>query len=253
MSNLRRSMMMAGRGGGVPTIAKGVETITGENTYIEVTHNFGTLNYIIVCRNTNIRANAVGIMGCWLVSGVGAYNVTIQGANRTAFVFESEARNGSIVNNVVTGFAGQIVTYATTTTARIYCRNTSYPFIMGDRYEWVAVAVDSLPNSNTLDASSATIEYSHTLGTDNFIGACYAASPQFGVNGSLAAFVAPKFFENLSGILAIGLETRSTWSGYSSPLVSLSTGTSSSVTFAGRASSYPFQAGVYNSTLIDIT
>lgn len=256
MSNLRRSMMMAGREGGASAVVRGEYVLASDAASFTITHNLNTQNYLLLVRAqtpvSNVNAcNGTFVLGKYIPTHLSCYG---NGSMHSviAWVFEVRTNNATYqgvpnqMNTIESGFGAN--------SAVVAARSSSYPFKAGT-YDWMAINLDLVADAQgdvTTTEGLQTITINDNLGTANKIGVMYADTPTLNINGSVGFIYHHDYFAGMirSGTTGTGyeFETRNT-SAYldNSQIVTAPTAgsTANSLDFTARTATYKFAAGKY--------
>ena len=177
------------------------------------------------------------------------FNTKIGGTAYSIASATFEARTNSTLNMGVPQSPSTISSKFLSNSARVYCRNNSYPF--NGEYQWVAIDIDGNADASgttNLESNSSSVTINDNLGTTNKVGIIYKDSATLGASGWNAAIYTADWFcavrNSVSGYMC-GIESRSTWADYTElSNTTTSTFENNSTTFAARSSYYLF-AGDY--------
>lgn len=226
-----------------PKVVRGSFTVAEDSTTQTITHNIGTLNYVVLYRNKNYRTNVNSVMEGIVVCGMSKYKPYIGSSYRDTVSVLSEARGGSRYSSVSN--SSQPDSYRTENTIILAARNSTYKFLAGDEFDWIVISLDNVgyKTTKTLDTASQYMSVGNNLGTTDIFSICLIDSPTFTVDGCLVSLNHNAYLTNLQ---ATCFEVRTTYNNYCSPFtINAPTITDSTVEFRTRSNAYKFETGDY--------
>ena len=189
----RRAMMTHAET--APAYVKGSWTQSGNSTTHSITHNLDTSNYVVIYRNANIRTGVSAVMeGCLLVGLITDYNYVSVGTQRTETAYVSEARNGESQY-----FANTLNINPNTSgknEAVLPARSSSYPFMDGETYEWIAFDYEKIsPSIVTLEEGTTELTLTNTAdSSDVLVMALRDGMPSTNAYGTIVGVLSSGFF-----------------------------------------------------------
>ena len=247
----RRAMMVQG-GGVSPAVKRGTLTLDSTMASIDVQHNIGSNNYILLLRHINPTLGDAKNHGAILIGKQITEDYNFYGASGIKlYTYVMESRSGPT-------FYGGGMTQAPTdvydgfTNLSSICgkRLNGYNYAIGD-YEWVAINLDAtadVEGETALLSDTYSFAINDNLGTTDKVGIVMEKVATYGSQNVVVNVGMGNFFASITNTstgLSEGFESRNGTS-YSQLSDSNRCGiTTNSITIQTRANTYVYKAGNY--------